>query len=837
MRPSTKNATFLFTDIEGSTALLLQGEAAYVRVLTDHRRVLREAFARHGGEEVDTQGDAFFVAFAHADDAVAAAAEAQRGLAVPVRMGIHTGEAIAYDEGYIGESVHRAARIAHAAHGGQILVSEVTRGLLTHEPVELRDLGEHRLKDLTSAQRLFQVGTKDFPPLRTLDISRTNLPPQPTRFLGRERELEEVVSLLREEDVRLLTLTGPGGSGKTRIALQAAADIVDDFAAGAWFAGLADQRNGEEMRGRIAASLGLTAPEQLGVYLAKRELLLLLDNLEQIPDAGHVVARLVRESPGVRVLATSRERLNVAAEQEYQIPPLSDPDAVEMFSRRARAVKPSFRLEEHRAAVEEICRQVDALPLAIELAAARTKILQPSVLSQRLERALPLLKSTLTDIPERHRTLAATIAWSYDLLAPEEQEVFRRLSVFAGTFSVEAAAAVSASRLDSLETLAGLVDKSLVVPVEGGQEARFRLLRTIGEFSQDRLQTEDDEAETWRQLAQYLGGRALEVDARHGLGSGDARLEQQPDYPNLIAAVRWTFAHDRQALARLLANAWQDAKGAVPRDELEWLAMSALEEIDEIDAIARVNLLAIVTSTRRRRGDLEGAIAAADERIRILGEVADPERLGFARNERGAFALLQRDFERAEREFESAEQLLRGTGNDQMADVARSNIVELVAARDGDFVRALQLFEELDPTSEGVACMAICLGDLERGAAVAEQAYHHYQRRDNSELTAYCLDLLSVVAQRQNDARLAARLMGASDQLLQDQGTVLTYRSPYEDELFAEARARVRDVLGVSDFARLAAEGAELVRASRTDELVAGRASEPRDKEALASRS
>ena len=387
--------TFLFTDVEGSTRLLQEHGPAYADLLAEHRRVIREAYARHRGVEVDTQGDAFFIAFPGAADAVAAAVDAQRTLEggpIRVRMGVHTGEPLVTDDGYVGIDVHRAARIAASAHGGQIVVSETTRRLLAAD-APVRDLGEHRLKDLTGAERLFQLGEGDFPPLRTLDA--TNLPVVSIPLVGRERELEELVGLL-SNGTRLVTVTGPGGTGKTRLALQAAAELVGSLHDGVFWMSLAGLTDPELLPSELAQTIG--APDDLTGFLRGRELLLLLDNFEHLLDAAPVVSDLLGACPDVRVLVTSRAPLRVAGEQEYRLDPLPEKQAAALFVERARAVGREVAPD---ATVEAICRRLDGLPLAIELAAARTKLLAPERLLERLDSALAVLTGGARDAPER----------------------------------------------------------------------------------------------------------------------------------------------------------------------------------------------------------------------------------------------------------------------------------------------------------------------------------------------------------------------------------------------------------------------------------------------------
>ncbi len=384
-----------------------------------------------------------------------------------VRIGIHTGEPVVTDEGYVGADVHRAARIMGAGHGGQVLLSETTRQLLDAE-AKLRDLGDHRLKDLTAPQRLYQLGDADFPPLKTL--YRTNLPIQPNPLVGRERELEEAGELVREH--RLVTLTGPGGSGKTRLALQLAAEAVEQFPDGVFWVPLQALRDPALVERAIGASVG--ADDGLIEYVANKRLLVLVDNFEQVVEAAPTISSLLAGTPNTVVLVTSREPLHIDSEHRYPVEPLPEDDAAALFVERARAVSPSFR---HAGAVGEICRRLDGLPLAIELAAARVALLDPDELLARLDRRLSLLGSRSRDAPARQRTLRATIEWSYDLLEPNEQELFRKLAVFRGSFSLEAAEAVCDADLDDLESL---VVKSLVRRWESG---RLGMLDTIREYA------------------------------------------------------------------------------------------------------------------------------------------------------------------------------------------------------------------------------------------------------------------------------------------------------------------------------------------------------------------
>ena len=547
----TGTVTLLFTDVEGSTRMLQRlGSQRYAESLALHRRLLREAFDRHGSYEVDCEGDSFFVAFAEARAAVLAAGEAQEALAEAewpegerflVRMGIHTGTPIAEPPKYVGLDVHLAARIMAAGHGGQVLVSASTASLLGTE--KLSDLGEHRLKDMAAPERIYQLGDAHFPPLASL--YHTNLPIPSTPFLGRAQELREVVGLLIREDIRLLTLTGPGGIGKTRLAAQAAAEVSDRYRDGVWWVPLASLRD----PGLVlpAAERACGATNGLADRIADRSLLLLLDNFEHVVEAAPEVASLLAQCPRLEVLVTSREPLHITGEQEYAVPPLEPEDGVTLFVARARSVEPGFAAS---SAVPEICRRLDDLPLALELAAAHVKALTPAQILHRLEQRLPLLTGGARDLPERQRTLRAAITWSYELLRAEECRLFARLAVFRGGCTLEAAEEVTDADLDVLQSLVG---KSLVRHTD----ERYWMLETIREYAAERLEESGEGEELRRRHAdQFL---ALAEEAEPNLrwsGSPEPwldRLESEQD--NLRAALDQLDATDDGQRALQLTGA------------------------------------------------------------------------------------------------------------------------------------------------------------------------------------------------------------------------------------------------------------------------------------------
>jgi len=576
----TGTVTMLFTDLEGSTRLLQQMGDRYANILEACRSLLRAAFLEYHGHEVDTQGDAFFVAFARASDAVAAAVTAQstlashpwpQGTTVRVRMGLHTGEPSQTSEGYVGLDLHRAARIMSAGHGGQVLLSQTTRDLVEHtlpQGVSLLDVGVHRLKDLQQPSQLFQLIIAglpaDFPPLKTLDSSPNNLPLQPTPFIGREKEVNVVQQLLLRESSRLVTLTGPGGIGKTRLALQIAAELSEHFTDGTWFVSLAPISDPDLVIPTITQTLGLrevrdqSPLEHLKSSLHEKKTLLLLDNFEQVVSAALSVADLLAVCPRLKVLVTSREGLHVRAEREFPVPALALPDAkclpdlaalsqyeaVALFIERAQAVKPEFQVTNTNApAVAEICIRLDGLPLAIELAAARIRLFPPQALLTRLGQRLPLLTSSTRDVPTRQQTLCKTIQWSYDLLTVQEQRLFRRLSVFVGGCTWQAIEAVAADLADEtmsvLDSVTSLIDKNLLQhSAQEGEDIRLTMLETIREFGLEVL-AKSGEMEATRQAhaAYYLRlAEATEPELRGP--QQDAWFDQlEREHDNLHAAL------------------------------------------------------------------------------------------------------------------------------------------------------------------------------------------------------------------------------------------------------------------------------------------------------------
>jgi predicted ATPase/class 3 adenylate cyclase len=676
--------TFLFTDIEGSTLLLRELGERYADVLAEHNRVLREVFSRHGGLEVGAQGDSFFVAFADAESAVAAAADAQAALAggpVRVRIGIHTGEAVVTDEGYVGIDVHRAARIMSAGHGGQVLLSENTRRLLG-ENGELVDLGEHRLKDLGAPHRLFQLGDRDFPPLRTL--YRTNLPIQPTPLVGRQRELAEAGELVRSN--RLVTLTGPGGSGKTRLALQLAADAVEQFPDGVFWVPLQAIRDAAFVERAIRTSVG--ADDGLLEYVANKRLLVLLDNFEQVVDAAPTVSSLVTGTPHAKVLVTSREPLHVESERRYPVEPLREADAEVLFVERASAVAPAFQ---PTPTVGEICRRLDGLPLAIELAAARLALLDPQELLARLDRRLPLLAGPSRDAPARQRTLRSAIEWSQELLEQDEQQLFRRLAVFAGSFSLGAAETVCDAELDILESL---VEKSLVRRWGSG---RLGMLDTIREYALERLDESPEAESVRRRHAEHF----LAIAESANLSSDRLPSEGQrhdiaiAEQDNIRAALAWALESGSVTLGLQIAiaieNFWVTHD---PEEAIRWLsALLGHPDAGAVPPDVRAPALRVYGAAMYISGEAERATQLWEESLALFEQLGDVLGRAVLLHRLGVSALQRGELERARELTEASDKLYVKSGVAWGRSLT-SGLLGAIARDEGDEQRAFDLMAE-----------------------------------------------------------------------------------------------------------------------------------------------
>jgi predicted ATPase/class 3 adenylate cyclase len=814
--------TLLFTDIEGSTVLAERLGDRWPAVLGVHNSILREACTAHGGIELGVEGDALFVAFTSPVEAAAAAAAAQRALAahgwptdgnIRVRMGLHTGEPTATADGYVGLDMHRAARVAAAAHGAQVLVSQTTRDLLPESlnGLTFRDLGDHRLKDLTRPQRLHQLCIEglnaDFPPPRTLERRVTNLPAQPTPLIGRETELEAVRMLLLDEDTRMVTLTGPGGTGKSRLALQVAADAVDEFPDGVYGVLLAPVTDPEVVPFELARVLGIeempTLPiiEALKAGLAGRRTLILFDNFEHVSAAASLLAELLAACPRLKLLVTSREPLRIAAERQYPVPPLPESEAVTLFAERARAVRPDFQLtDETTPIVAEICERLDGLPLAVELAAAWSKVLPPPALLRRLERRLELPASRSADVPARQSTLREAIAWSYDLLPDEERRLHARLSVFMGGCTVEVAERVADPDgelgIDVLEGIASLVDRSLLRESEDDEgEPRFSMLATIREYAREHLAEIGEEDELLRHHAQEFARFAEEADAR--VRTRDqlfwfSRLESEHD--NLRAALDWSMANGDAETALRLGGAlgwfWyahgHALEGCARLTDLLTRTVDAPEELRAKPMYALGVLL-------DQRGEPEQAVDLVERSLAVFREHGEQELVARALNSLGTIRRSLGDMDTARSLLEESIRVRRELGDEPGAAGALSNL-GVVAFEQGDLDEAEARFTEtlaLDRahgndwgaavTLDNLAAVAIERGDYDRAGELVRDNLVAAERLEDRELIAFGLEKAAILAAAEGNVVRAGRLAGAADALRESAGFE---RSRFDREWF-----------------------------------------------------
>jgi predicted ATPase/class 3 adenylate cyclase len=783
----TGTVTFLFTDIENSTALVQRlGAIAYRELLEEHQRLLRAAFAAHGGIERSTEGDSFFVVFRDAPSAVAAAIDAQRALsaagasageAVRVRMGLHVGEGILGGDDYVGLDVHRAARIASAAHGGQVIISESTQALTRRtlpDRVDIGDLGEFRLTGLAAPERLYQLNIyglpSTFPPPRSEPIGRAHLPPRLTSFVGRQGDLESLASLLAGN--RLVTLVGPGGAGKTSLATECARGVSAEFVDGSWFVALEAISDPELVPSAIIGALGLQdssgrpAREQLYENLARRELLLVLDNFEQVMPAATLVDTILISAPGVKVVSTSRAPLHLSAEQVYPVAPLPIPaqsgtddapvatvldaaaleellavPSVRLFIDRAQRVQPSFQLSvENARAVADICARLDGLPLGIELAAARVPLLGAVGVSERLARHVRLPAAPTPDAPARQRTLNDAIAWSYALLDAPGQALFARLSIFVGGWRLEEAEAVCGPDVelgaDVLDTLATLVDQSLVVAREQGGTVRYEMLETIRRFASERLASSDDHEETGRRHARvYLAMAEASAPAirRRSRVAILARID--PERDNLRAALRWSIEHEDVETALRLSTALVELRGAPPWgvgagvQEARSTILTALE-LPGADAptTARMRALEAAGTAFYYTGDNRRAGSFYQAQLQLAEALDDPQGAADARHNLAWTTDWTGRFEDAESYYERVDADYRALGDER--GQARALFMHgsqlLAAGRPRDSIEvleeAMRQYRELDDmayalmTAGTIGSAYLELGD--RNAAV-----------------------------------------------------------------------------------------------------------------------
>jgi predicted ATPase/class 3 adenylate cyclase len=754
----TGTVTFLFTDIEGSTRLAQDLGEAWPPLLERHRQIARGAWAEQRGVEIGTDGDSFFVVFTSAPQATAAAVAVQHGLAaeawpsggqIRCRMGLHTGEGVLSGGSYVGLDVHRAARIANAGHGGQVLVSATTRALVEGSlpaGVSLREMGEHRLKDLSRPERIWDLVIEglqsDFPPLRTLNAVPNNLPMQLTSFLGRQREIAEGRQLLI--DGRLLTLTGPGGTGKTRLSLQIAADATDRFADGVYFVPLGTISEADLVLPTIAQALGLVDPgtkplDRLAEHIGEKCMLLVLDNFEQVNDAAPQIAELLARAPRISVLVTSRSPLRVYGEREYPVPPLGVPDprhlpdleqlstyeSVALFVERAMAVRPDFAVTSGNApAVAEICVRLDGLPLAIELAAARVRVLGPQAIMERLGDRLKLLSGGSRDLPERQQTLRGAIAWSHDLLDEADQRVFARFAVFAGGATLDAIEQVvfnPGDEADPLDAIASLADKSLVrqeSELEG--EPRFRMLGTIREFAMEKLGER---------------GEADELGDRH---------------------AAWVLALVERGAAEIFGP---EQKAILDRYEREHdnirAALSRAIARDDVETAMRI--FAACWRFWQMRGYLAEAREHAERVLALPGSRDHPDARAAALEAAGGIAYWQGELQVARAWYEEALEIARASGDDSRIANALYNVSFTFTLEHEDQVRARALAREaveiyrrlgdeagVGRSLWGEANTYYFFRDFAGGIELAEEALEIFRRLDDRFMIGWTLYMLAL---------------------------------------------------------------------------------------------
>jgi predicted ATPase/class 3 adenylate cyclase len=805
--------TFIFTDIEGSTRLWQDHPDAMARAYARHDAILESAIASHGGVRYKTIGDAFQVAFPTAAGAIAAAYRAQRELGAEswelpsplrVRMAIHTG-AVDPDPGgdYRSPALNRLGRLLGAGYGGQVLLSQTTTELCRDAlpgGVTLLDLGEQRLKDLSRPERIFQLAgeglASEFPALKTIDRRPNNLRSQPTAFIGREGEVAHIASLLQRETVRLVTATGPGGIGKTRLCLQAAAELLDGFPDGVFVVELAPIADPEFLAGAIAGTLrlrdvvGQSHLELLIGHLRLAQMLLVLDNFEHLLAAAPVVSRILAECPQVKVLASSRSRLRLRGEIDVPVMPLNLPDAtrianpdelariesVRMFIERAQEVTPTFALSSDNAtAIAEVCRRLDGLPLAIELAASRTRMLPPAALLKRLTHRLPVLTGGARDLPERQQTLRGAIQWSYELLNPEEQALFRQCSVFTDGATLDALAAVSgADELDVFDRLERLVDHSLIRQVESFGEPRYAMLETIREFGVEMLVEHgelDDMSQRHAEHFATLTDRYSDLFGTDEYESWIRRVDVEHD--NMRAALAWSLANDESLAFRILhalGGYWQ-YEGHL-NEAIEWYGRA---DSRITDAANRARMLAHHAILIQMRGEFVVAGELADEALTLFRHLDNRQGIVSMLQIVGYAAHVQGDRERARSLLGESLEIAREI--EEFYELCEAlNYYGYVLYLQGAYKQARPILEEAAALSrsmtmvEGLSNILHSLGEVCRadgdmfGAANAYREGLISERRHTHQFgTVQLLGGVAVFAAQQERHVPAIRILGAEE--------------------------------------------------------------------------
>ena len=854
----TGTVTFLFTDIEGSTRLLQELGDRYAAVRDEHAAIVRRAVAEAGGVEVSTEGDSFFVAFPSPLAAVRAAVATQRGLAahdwppgrpVRVRMGLHTGEGVLGGDNYVGLDVHRAARIAGAAHGGQVLVSDATRALVDHglpDGASLRDLGEHRLKDIALPERLHDLVIEglraDFPPPRTLDARRDNLPVQLTSLVGRNEEIAEVRRLL--DRTRLVTLSGPGGVGKTRLAVAVAERLRDRFAAGTVFVPLAAVTRPELALAGIARAVGADlagtrAPlEALAEQLGDDRWLLVLDNLEQVIDVAGDLDELLARCPGVAILATSRTVLGLGAEREYPVAPLllpanpaGDPveallsaPAVALFVERARAVRHDFALTQRNAwAVVELCRRLEGLPLAIELAAARTRLLDPDAILGRLAGSLDALGTGAVDLPERQRTLRATVDWSVGLLDEAERSLLEVAAIFVDGWTLQAAAQVAGLDEDrALELSEALARHSLIYLDRTELGSRLRMLGTVREFVAERLGARPDLAEIGRRHAEYYRALAEQADRPlRGVGYGEWLERLEAEAGNLAAAVGWYLAHDPTPLPHLFRVLWLFWSARDHLGEARAWVDQLLPAADALDPQARAELAWTALVTADEVGDDQAVLAARQRLGPLLAGIDDPFLQAVSELAMAWTAPVVGDLDGALRGALASLEQLRGQDEPFWTALAlgTAGLVETTVGRHDDAQRHLREARDLGKRFDYawlaawsrvlLGTLAVVRGRLEEARALLDEALELSLAAHSTRSVTLCLAAFAQLAFVEGDGERAALLAGAAEGLRRRVGlrSLVVLRQGE-----AELVAQVGQALGADRFEEVFAAGARLTQ-------------------------
>ncbi|MFI5255440.1 MAG: ATP-binding protein, partial [Candidatus Limnocylindrales bacterium] len=743
----TATVTLVFTDMEGSTGLLQVLGDRYPQVLAEHHRLIRDAFARHGADERGSAGDGLYFAFGSARGAVQAAVDGQLAIAahewpsgaiVRDRMGLHTGEPWNASEGYVGLDVHRAARICSAGHGGQILASQTTQGLIVDDlppGIDLLDLGVHRLRSLDVPQHLFQVTApglaRDFPPPRTTDAGRNNLKLEVTSFIGRERELEQAARMVEQASV--LTLTGPGGVGKTRVGMRLARVLLDRFEDGTWVVECGNLTDPAFVLPSVVSAIGLAEPAGRSLlaaivdHLRGKHLLLVLDDCDPVLAACADLARALGQScPGVRIVVTSREALGVPGEAILPISSLATPEAggavsaadvraieaCRLFAERAQAVQPSFAITAQNArAVAQLCHRLDGIPLAIELAAARVRALPVEQIAARLDDRFRLLTGGSRTSVARHQTLRATIDWSYDLLTEPEKAVLRRLSVFAGGAPLEGAEAVCSGDpvdpLDVLDILGRLVEKSLVSTDPAQAEARFRLLETVREYARGRLVVAGVGAATLRAHRDWYLALVDQATPAFFHGPEPAELLHRLDreHDDLRAALEWCLDQpgEGEAGLRMAAGLWRywEIRGHLTEGR-GWLERMVDAVGDEAPSL-RANALTGAGNLAFMQGDFKAASDLHEASLALHRKMGDPQSVAYAANNLANTAVQLGDHARARALYQETIALVRELGDVRGVVFGSINLAD-VASRQGDVDVARELHQ-------GILAMIRELGD------------------------------------------------------------------------------------------------------------------------------